>query len=544
MRGLIDDTVASAEGVFLWVKLVVNSLVEMLQNGDTVQDLQRELLSLPSDLERLFEHMLDSIPAEYKSHASRIFQLLRFQVRLEQQTYRYFGCTAQMLLYAEFSESDVLGAEITTSSHQELEEIYSLASRQVKSRSAGLLELQLRDSGKDHLDSTFVQVWIGSEITYLHRSVTDYLAKEEMLTKILAQNTDTTFSASRTWLRSLVMSIKRSDLGIGTWGREVNMLWDVVEDALKASRSTESTTGTSPVALLNELDRTLSTQFDSQRHNLSRLHGAPASWKTWYDSRRNAVQSDCDNFLALATRYGLELYVTEKMKRNGTSKEGRPLLQYALLENHGLNNFFWPEVVCAILQQGVNPNEEFNGESAWKLALDQQRFGLRQWIKILETLLLHGADPDAPTRAKPDKTERGSRAYLYSPLHILTDFFEDTSHSYKASPSEGRINQPEEELQDDLMTWQTFYNDKPESFLETEEFDSIVKDEIAKMYRDWAALKKLLLSKGAKDITWVSDDRGHWTKVGKKESKFKSMVSKPLKRIETHVLGMRQKFKG
>lgn len=59
---LIAEIVDNASGVFLWVKLVVRSLLEGVANYDTLPDLQKRLQELPQDLEELFELMLRKIP--------------------------------------------------------------------------------------------------------------------------------------------------------------------------------------------------------------------------------------------------------------------------------------------------------------------------------------------------------------------------------------------------------------------------------------------------------------------------------------------------
>ena len=51
---LLEDIAQKSAGVFLWVHLVVKSLLGGLSNGDRVSDLQRRLSFLPPDLERLY----------------------------------------------------------------------------------------------------------------------------------------------------------------------------------------------------------------------------------------------------------------------------------------------------------------------------------------------------------------------------------------------------------------------------------------------------------------------------------------------------------
>ncbi|PNP56082.1 hypothetical protein THARTR1_03607 [Trichoderma harzianum] len=68
--GLIEQIVAQADGVFLWAFFVTRSLREGLSNGDRITDLSRRLSGLPTDLEQLFKHMLESVdPADYAKMA-------------------------------------------------------------------------------------------------------------------------------------------------------------------------------------------------------------------------------------------------------------------------------------------------------------------------------------------------------------------------------------------------------------------------------------------------------------------------------------------
>ena len=74
---LVEELVQKAAGVFLWVTLVVKSLVSGLRNGDGILHLRRRLENLPSDLENLNEHMHKSIEPLYREKASQIFQIFR-----------------------------------------------------------------------------------------------------------------------------------------------------------------------------------------------------------------------------------------------------------------------------------------------------------------------------------------------------------------------------------------------------------------------------------------------------------------------------------
>ena len=77
---LIEEIVSMSSGVFLWVSLVVKSLLRGLTNHDTLADLRKRLRELPDELDGLYDHMLASIrPPFYREQASRLLQLVYHQ---------------------------------------------------------------------------------------------------------------------------------------------------------------------------------------------------------------------------------------------------------------------------------------------------------------------------------------------------------------------------------------------------------------------------------------------------------------------------------
>ncbi|RYP91376.1 hypothetical protein DL770_002516 [Monosporascus sp. CRB-9-2] len=74
---LVQEVTRRASGVFLWVYLVVRSLVRGLRDGDDMACLYRRLCSLPVDIENLYAHILEQIDPEHKKESSMIFQIFR-----------------------------------------------------------------------------------------------------------------------------------------------------------------------------------------------------------------------------------------------------------------------------------------------------------------------------------------------------------------------------------------------------------------------------------------------------------------------------------
>jgi len=76
---LIQQVAARAQGVFLWVYLVVRTLLEGFTYHDSLAMTRQRLESFPPDLEDFFQHLLDSVPEIYKIQLARTLQLA-FQV--------------------------------------------------------------------------------------------------------------------------------------------------------------------------------------------------------------------------------------------------------------------------------------------------------------------------------------------------------------------------------------------------------------------------------------------------------------------------------
>ena len=72
---LVEEVVNKAQGVLLWVFLVVRSLITGLTNADRITDLRRRLSLLPADLESYFSHMLANIDTFYGEQTAQTFKI-------------------------------------------------------------------------------------------------------------------------------------------------------------------------------------------------------------------------------------------------------------------------------------------------------------------------------------------------------------------------------------------------------------------------------------------------------------------------------------
>lgn len=72
---LIHRLLGKAEGVFLWVRLVVRELLKNLRDGSGLRELGLHLDEIPADLDDFFKHLVDSNPPAHRREALILFQI-------------------------------------------------------------------------------------------------------------------------------------------------------------------------------------------------------------------------------------------------------------------------------------------------------------------------------------------------------------------------------------------------------------------------------------------------------------------------------------
>lgn len=149
---LIRDVVDKAQGVFLWIKVVVAALLEGLSEGDRLAELQRTLDDLPEDLSQLFQAIWDRIDSRYHDEASQLFQIMEEAAGLP------WGLSA-LTLWLSDKDHDINMTKADVDDINQ-EAVVLALKRRLSSRTKGLLEI--------HPDN---------RVNYMHRSVFDWIAE-------------------------------------------------------------------------------------------------------------------------------------------------------------------------------------------------------------------------------------------------------------------------------------------------------------------------------------------------------------------------------
>jgi hypothetical protein len=149
---LVEEIVTSANGFFLWVKLVVASLLSDLGNHDQVSDLRARLRVLPKDLEDLYEHMVLRVDESYREEASRLYQIVAAAV--DSRPDDWTSGIYLTILGVVFVEKDSDLAITAQMQFLEQAEVCSRCQRmtyRLVSRCGGLLEVQNGDHPRDEV---------------------------------------------------------------------------------------------------------------------------------------------------------------------------------------------------------------------------------------------------------------------------------------------------------------------------------------------------------------------------------------------------------
>ncbi|EXJ89168.1 hypothetical protein A1O3_02232 [Capronia epimyces CBS 606.96] len=164
-----------ASGVFLWIIIVVKDILVGLGNYDRKDEILKTIEKLPNDLEKLYDHIFNSLDAEYKKDASLIIQLVMRSLKVQKSR-----LTLLQLSYAEVGEDGLVASipDLTPNMYTLL--IKAMEGR-LRSRCRGLVE-----SNHNHKSSGGPRAvhWV----SFLHKTVQEYLSNTAVWERVVGLN--------------------------------------------------------------------------------------------------------------------------------------------------------------------------------------------------------------------------------------------------------------------------------------------------------------------------------------------------------------------
>ena len=167
---LRSEILDKAKGTFLWVVLVLRELLNASVAGATLRELRSIVQRVPSDINKFYQHQLQSTESKDRDHMLRLLQLVFYAQRpLSPTELRYalaFGCR-EFASYAEWSQS----SDYVRSDEQ--------MEKRIREHSRGLVEIaQLPGDDAHSQDSDDDQSRARSSqavVQFIHQSVRDFL---------------------------------------------------------------------------------------------------------------------------------------------------------------------------------------------------------------------------------------------------------------------------------------------------------------------------------------------------------------------------------
>ncbi|KAF5675413.1 heterokaryon incompatibility protein het-E-1 [Fusarium circinatum] len=370
-----------ASGVFLWVTIVVASLLAGMMAGDRVGDLENRLNLLPSEMDDLYGRMVETINPLYREHAAQLFRLVSACREPPSLRILWYADEVKFLDRAIGEDPSAVPLEEVMGRLEDMR-------LRIASRCRGLLEVQRA------LDEQHSAKPDGGYVAYLHRTFAEFLRRpdtQQRLDSCLTTPYDSSIriSAAYTSLAKLWM---RPDTPSETMGFRfqlyLNQSLDHAGDALPFSKF-------DVVRLLDHLRETCAS-LCHYKHKINRLRdrrGDGASQNRLIDIEMDNYRSDPnEEFLCVATVFCVGEYIRAKVERHGLvvvakrdpnkdrlklgrlgwRLQGNPkLFRISLLSLVPLRDSRGASVVKLLLEKGAKPNKAikqigFRRTTAWE----------------------------------------------------------------------------------------------------------------------------------------------------------------------------------
>ncbi|KAF8846974.1 hypothetical protein BDZ45DRAFT_637563, partial [Acephala macrosclerotiorum] len=178
---IIDEILEKAEGVFLWVRVVVRQLLIGVSNRDSMTQLWQRLRPFPRDLYPLYSAILPQIEPAYLEWASRAFQIMRRSMQLAPNPFQKLAPNSQQASRQDgVSElqDDHDSHAMKPMSAAALASACEDTQVHLAARCAGLLEVASASRG--------AITYPGDRVTYMHRTARDFLEQPSQWSKVLS----------------------------------------------------------------------------------------------------------------------------------------------------------------------------------------------------------------------------------------------------------------------------------------------------------------------------------------------------------------------
>jgi hypothetical protein len=369
MKEIADTVVKHAEGVFLWVRLVVEELRKGQDDGDRIEDLRAKLMKLPKTLggrDGLYMRMVDMSPS--RDEAIKLFQLVLYHrtppdldvlfdaaddlYESDNSIMDFFNDQKSLGRSAEIQNDRPLRAvkqEVKFFTIEQTKRNLDQLERRLKSRCMGLLEIT-RTSTK---------------VIFMHATakefISQHLEKTEPWNDIEGRS-----RFSLQFLSAYVLKMKRTHMAMdsqGALGQAQGSTFESCFNQLigcakildnKGSNDprddTQDHADDAYFQILDECRRIYETPSLSQDQNLINR-----CFKEYVEAnvlKRGLRHGD---FLSISVDFGLEKYIRMSLMRTGIDPNNSVKVMYEFVLSYGMENFAMAgQIIGRLLSHALN----------------------------------------------------------------------------------------------------------------------------------------------------------------------------------------------
>jgi hypothetical protein len=386
---LQTEVAKKSQGVFLWVFLVVRSLLQGLRDRDHVSVLMRRLEEIPSGLDAFFKQMLTQIEEAYRPQAAAMFQVAIADLG-------YLPLTLMMFSFLDKQDPEFgLKMSVKAASDAELQARLDDTAIRLKVRCKDFLEVhKFKHCG----------LFTTHRVVLLHRTVRDILLTSEVQAILAGFSRKQETDVDCYLVNAILAQIKMLRLQGGPVSASASSMEDLMDLGY---------------GLVQQIARHVPKNSKEVRQELEKVmreHKTTYRSFTWPAGTISYRIDQCnanDVFLACAAAWGMREYVVWAVG-NKMPKLAKPLLYYdfagvgpdAEYHMEGVSGTLDPEMVRVVLELGADPNELTNElsngtETIWMDFLQRLELEGTGWtsetgqmqacIQTAEHMIRHGA---------------------------------------------------------------------------------------------------------------------------------------------------------
>ena len=437
---LKDIIVKKADGVFLWVELIVKSQITGIKNGDSLETLRKRLFSLPTEVEGLYSRMLTRIEPEYHKEAASFLQTARI-LQSRKCIDDYTDPSIFYFTVVRVGLTDTL--RLTNDlSHSNIAPKCSNINHRIRTTCAGFLEVYANDKGRKfqkpyerwlswepngfRSSSTGID-WTLRKVQFCHRTAKDFFEPDHEGGRFLSQHS--TFLENESLLTAAIYLARIALCNLAhvdgyMWCLIFRLMYDV---SLKNPQN--------PKDLALSVD--LLNYFNYTIENLRRRYSSASDAIPWHRHWMLSLRLETrvkfgprdggfeaqfshnlarDDFLSFAAFFGVYWYAREAFKKydsNVDANRATQLALYTVATPRGLNSYGWKiytwdaiDFLTRLNSLGANPNAGLS-TSIWEEVLrfmygvklqgyfftNLREFGDDRFAGVIRAFLEAGANP-------------------------------------------------------------------------------------------------------------------------------------------------------